>query len=149
MNNRISFNQSDIESFHWLKFKGQNEEVLYSLSGLIPVKMLGNSENWVDETVTCLINIPELTAGKGIYVHYHTSFATLNSIFNKNHAVNGGHAVNYFDLNSPNSHGYFGSPFIELKLKLAVRDVDAVLVKVGFNITLTGEYLPLWPNPPL
>jgi hypothetical protein len=31
------FSQSDIESFHWLKFSGQNGEVLYALSGIILV----------------------------------------------------------------------------------------------------------------
>lgn len=148
MSNKTAFNQSDIESFHWLKFNGQNGEVLYSLSGIIPVKMSGNSQSWLDETITCNIEIPELPAEKGLYVYYHTSFASLNSVFNKGNAFNGGHAVNYFDLDSPNSHGQFGSKLITLKLKLAVSDVDAILIKAGFNIIFTGVYLPLWPNDP-
>lgn len=146
--NRQVFSQSDIRSFHWVKFSGHNGEVLYALSGIILVNMVGSSQNWAGLAITCKVNIPELPAGMGFFIHYHTPFASLNSIFNQNQANNGGHSVNSFDLVSVHPNGNYGSKEITLALNLAVSDSDAVLYRVGFNVILAGIFRPLPPVDP-
>jgi hypothetical protein len=148
MANRTNFTQSDVDSFHWLKFNGQNGEVLYALSGIILVNMAGASQDWLGESITCKINIPELPAGSGLFIHYHTPFAALNSIFNAGQAVNGGHSVNNVDLVSVHPNGNYGSKEVTLALNLAVRDSDAYLLRVGFNIIMSGVLRPLPPVDP-
>ena len=146
--NQTEFTQKDIESYHWVKFNGQNGEVLYALSGVILVNMKGDSNIFLPLRVTCKIDIPELPAGQGFYVFYHTPFASLNSIYNPGEAVNGGHAVNNFDLVSVHPSGNYGSKDITLALMLGVSDFDATLYRVGFNVILTGVYRPIPPVDP-
>src|SRR5882672_9837754 len=116
MCNRTEFSQSDIESFHWVKFNGQNGEVLYALSGTIFVNMTGNSPSWLQLPVTCKIDLPELPPGQGLFPLYWTPFASLNSIFDKDVANNGGHGVNSFNLISVHPDGTYGSKDITLSL---------------------------------
>ena len=147
MANKNYFSQADIDSFHWLKFDGQNGEVLYALSGIIKVNMMGSSSGWVSLPITCTIDIPVLPAGMGLFIKYHTPSASLNSIYNKGQAINGGHAVNNCRLNFPNGH--VSSNQTQLALDLAVSDTDAVLYKVGFNIIMSGYVRPIPPPPPI
>lgn len=148
MANRQTFTQQDIDSFHWLKFPGQNGEFLFALSGIIKIDMKGASQNWLGNRVTCTINIPDLPAGMGLYIRYHTPFAALNSIYNQNLSNNSGHSVNSANLVNIHPVGNFGVKEITLALDLAVRDNDAYLYRVGFNVLLTGFLRPLPPVDP-
>lgn len=146
--NRQTFSQTDIASFHWVKFNGQQGEILYTLTGIILVDLKGSSQNWMGLNITCKIDIPELPAGEGLYIRYHAPSASLNSIFNERQANNGGHSVNTCRLDNIHPDGNFGTRQITLALGLAVRDSDAWLHRVGFNITLTGVLRPLLPVDP-
>ncbi|MBK8610822.1 MAG: hypothetical protein IPL84_13015 [Chitinophagaceae bacterium] len=149
MPNRQTFTQQDIESFHWVRFPGMNGEILFVLSGIIRTETKGSSQNWLNVPITCQINIPTLPQGQGFFIHYHAPFAALNSVFNQNQSVNSGHSVNTCRLKDVNPNGNFGSNTITLELGLAVRDSDAYLHRVGFNITLAGVILPLKPVDPI
>jgi len=146
--NRQFFTQEDIVSYHWVKFNGPSSEVLYALSGIILVNMKGNSQNWLGNDIKCKMNIPDLPAGQGIFIRYHAPFASLNSIYNQNQAINGGHAVDTCQLVDIHPNGNYGTKELTLALKLAVRDTDAYLYRVGFNIIFTGFLRALPPVDP-
>ena len=72
-------------------------------------------------------------------------FATIGSIFNQNHSVNSGFAV---DVSRP--HPFFSAQdvvtgtvrdnlFHGIQADVAVRDSDAFLYRVGYRITLVGR----------
>jgi hypothetical protein len=148
MANRQTFTQQDIESFHWVRFPGLNGEVLFALSGIIRTETKGDSQNWLGVPITCKIDIPTLPQGQGFFIYYHAPFAALNSVFNQNQSINSGHSVNTCKLKEVNPDGNFGSNTITLELGLAVRDNDAYLHRVGFNIMLAGVIRPLKPVDP-
>ena len=144
--NRTSFSPSDITSFHWVKFYGANNQVMYVLTGIILVNMQGNTtSDWLGLHGTCKINIHELPAGNGLYIRYHAPFASLNSIYNHNVSNNSGFSVNEFNLVDVRPNGQFGSRQLTLAFDLAARDSDAFIYRVGFNITVSGEIRPLPP----
>lgn len=144
--NRTSFLPSDITSFHWVKFNGSNNQVMYVLSGIILVNMQGNTTaDWLGLHGTCKINIPELPAGYGFYIRYHAPYASLNSIYNHHVSNNSGFSVNECNLADVRPNGQFGSRQLTLAFDLAARDSDAFIYRVGFNITISGEIRPLPP----
>ncbi len=62
--------------------------------------------------------------------------AGLNSIFNQNSSNNSGHAVDTFRI--PSSLLSTPRRFVTLICDLAVRDSDAVLIRVGYHLTVVG-----------
>jgi hypothetical protein len=149
MANRQIFTQQDIESFHWVRFPGADGELLIAMSGIIRTEIKGSSQNWLGVPITCTINIPTLSQGQGLFIRYHCPFAALNSVYNQNVANNSGHSVNTCRLININPGGNFGSNHVTLELGLAVRESDAYLHRVGFNIILTGVLRPLPPVEPI
>jgi len=72
-------------------------------------------------------------------------FASLSSIFNQGHSINSGFAV---DVWRPNhfatgtdafTHAPVGNIFTGINVDVAVRDTDAWLFRLGYNITLLGK----------
>jgi len=138
---------------------------LLTLSGVGMVNLEGNSEaDWLHETLLLLPTIidpmhyaiathgiptPQGTEGKqyslGFQVEQWSPYASISSIFNQGESLNSGFAV---DVWRPNhfgtgfdefSHQSIGNLYTGLQVDVAVRDTDAWLYRVGYNILLLGK----------
>jgi tetratricopeptide (TPR) repeat protein len=75
-------------------------------------------------------------------------FASLSSIFNQDHSVNSGFAVDLWRPNPFNSatHAVTDAPvdrlFEGIQVDVAVRDTDAYIFRLGYSITLLGRIVP-------
>ena len=146
---------SDVHAQQWL----------LTLSGVAMVNLEGNSTSqWLHETLllepTVLdpmhhaityhsIPTPPGTEGidysLGFQVEQLAPFASISSVFDAEQSINAGFAV---DVWRPNHYGtgidafsqqYVGDLFSGLQVDVAVRDTDAWLYRVGYNIALLGQ----------
>ena len=145
MPNRISFSDTDIMNKHCVNFAVENNKVCYVLTGVFIVHLKGSSQNWLNERIVLSMSIPGLPLNMGIHIEQVAPYFGLNAIFNANVANNGGHAVDSFGLYSRESDPNFGQQGITFMVDTAVRDSDAWLYRIGYNITLKGTYKP--PRP--
>ena len=130
------------------------------LSGVANLNLKGNGSEWLRETVRLLpdmlapidfainkhnIPTPSGSFTKRFQVEQWVPHATLSSIFNKNHSVNSGFAV---DLWRP--HPFFTDTdavtnepvdnlFNGIQVDVAVSDIDAFFYRISYHITLIGK----------
>jgi hypothetical protein len=80
------------------------------------------------------------------------AFASLSSIFNRNESINSGFAV---DTWRPNHFGsgtdvlsnqHVNNIFSGINVDVAVRDTDAIIHRLGYNITLLGKIVFIAPQ---
>lgn len=138
---------------------------LLTLSGVAIVNFQGNSEaQWLHETLileptvvdpmnyaiaTHSIPPPPGTEGNGyalaFQVEQDAPYASINSVFNQGQSINSGFAVdvwrpNHFGTGTDAfTHQPVGNLFSGLQVDVAVRDTDAWLYRVGYNISLLGK----------
>jgi hypothetical protein len=138
---------------------------LLTLSGVGMVNLKGNSEaNWLAETLLLRPTIldpmhyaisthgipkPPGTEGSqytlAFQVEQWSPYASISSIFNQNVSNNSGFAVDvwrpdHFDNGiDAFSHQPVGNLYTGLQVDVAVRDTDAWLYRVGYNILLLGR----------
>jgi hypothetical protein len=137
---------------------------LLVLSGVGIVNMQGTTSNWVGDTVHLLpdmrvplsyainqFSIPRPPGNEGsdydvsLQVEQWAPFAGLSSIFDQDQSVNAGFSVNAW-RHSPFSTGTdafsgqtVSNVFDGINVDVAVRDSDAWLLRLGYNITLLGQ----------
>jgi hypothetical protein len=138
---------------------------LMTLSGVGMVNLEGNSQaQWLQETLLLLPTIidpmhyaiathgiptPQGSEGSqyalAFQVEQWSPYASISSIFNQGQSLNSGFAV---DVWRPNhfgtgvdafSHQAVGNLYSGLQVDVAVRDTDAWLYRVGYNILLLGR----------
>jgi hypothetical protein len=84
----------------------------------------------------------------GFQVEQWAPFATINSIVDKNQAINAGFAVDSF---SPilTSEGVeeISQIFYGLDVQAAIRDNDAILHRIGYQVTMLGRIVQFTPRP--
>lgn len=144
----IEIPQNRVVSPHWLEFK-TNEQFrgkdlhFLSSTGIVLSNIKGDSSRWKRDKI--ILNIKVRTdqiptpprPSDGAFVatfkaKHWTVYAGLNAIYNKNHAVNSGHAVDTFKLlNSQNI-----SDNLRVECDIAVSDIDAYLYRIGFKVDL-------------
>lgn len=138
---------------------------LLMLSGVGIVNLKGETSNdWLRDTVHILPDLtgpedyainrysiprPTGTEGANYYtvfeVEQWSPFATINSIFDQNQSINAGFAVDDWRPSPFNtgtdaiSGAPVGNIFTGITADVAVRDSDAWLYRVGYNITLLGR----------
>lgn len=138
---------------------------LLTLSGVALVGLQGASNgDWLRETLLLLPTIldpihfaiathgiptPPGTEGVnyriGFQLEQGAPFASISSIFDANQSVNAGFAVdvwrpNHFDTGFDFfTHASVGTLYTGLQVDVAVRDTDAFLYRVGYNIALLGK----------
>jgi hypothetical protein len=139
-----------------------HQKWLLVLSGVAIVNMKGSTAtDWLRDTVHISPNmngplnyaidhfsIPRPGAeeyGFGFQVEQWSPFATVSSIFDENQSVNAGFAVDKWGL-APLDTGFdlsdgtkIGNIFRGIMVDVGVRDSDAWLYRVGYNITLLGR----------
>jgi len=139
-------NPDNFKSKHWMHYRTGDDRELIALSGIAIVNFEGLSdETWLSDTLNLGVNIPSalIPADKQFQVQTWTTFMTLNSIYDKDQSVNAGFAVDEFwGPGAITTKGY-----ITLHAKLAVRDSDAILYRVGYEVTMVGNFIPWEANP--
>lgn len=145
MPNRNYFSGSDIVSQHWVKFNIENNRVCYVLTGVFLTGLKGQSQNWLRERIIMNIPIPALPIETGLHIEQWAPYFTMNSVYNKDTAVNSGHAVDAFGLYDREIDSNYGQSTVNFYNDIAVRDSDAYLYRIGYNVTLKGTLKPLRP----
>lgn len=150
----LAVNQPRPQSIHEQKW-------LLVLSGVAVSNVKGNSEaQWLQETLHLIpdllgplnsainrYSIPQPPEGglRTFQVEQWSPFAAMSSVFNQAVSNNSGFAVNVW---RPNPFGdgidaFSGNPvkniFTGIQVDVAVRDTDAFLIRVSYNITLLGK----------
>lgn len=133
---------------------------LLALSGVVKIGLKGNGSKWLRETYRIwpdtvapmnhainLHNIPTPPGGSELkfQVEQWVPYSAPSSMYNKNHSVNSGFAV---DVWRPHSFGSgkdavtntpFGNVFNGIQVDVAVRDIDAFLYRLSYHIVLLGR----------
>lgn len=146
----------------------RDQRFLLILSGVAIVDVKGNSEAvWLHETVSLRPSISDAlgyainrwqipTPPAGSYVtafqtEQWAPFVALSSVFNQGQSINSGFALDTWRLN-PFGGGtdvltnqVFNQLFSGVQADIAVRDTDAWIFRLSYNIALLGKiiYLPL------
>jgi hypothetical protein len=77
----------------------------------------------------------------------YATYGSLNSIFDKDTSVNAGFAVDAFrPFFSDGDRGIINGSGIDLDI--AVQDVDATILRVGYQLTAVGKFV-ITPQPPI
>jgi hypothetical protein len=144
-----------------------DQKFLLVLSGVVIANLEGNSgSQWLHETLSFLPDmagpqnsgplnwaigrfaIPKPQGqnfGVGFSLEEWAPFASLSSIFNQDQSINSGFAVDvwrptHFATGTDAfTHLPVGNIFTGINVDVAVRDTDAWIFRVGYNITLLGK----------
>ena len=130
------------------------------LSGVANLNLKGNGSEWLRETVRLLpdilapidyainkFNIPTPSGSftKRFQVEQWVPHATMSSIYNKNHSVNSGFAVDlwrphpFFTDTDVVTNAPLDKLFNGIQVDVAVSDIDAIFYRISYHITLIGK----------
>jgi hypothetical protein len=144
-----------------------DQKFLLTLTGVVIADLKGNSgAQWLHETLSFLpdmagpqnsgplnwaigrFGIPK-PVGQNFTIAFSLEewapFASLSSIFNENQSINSGFAIDvwrpthFTTGTNAITHQTVGNIFTGIDVDVAVRDTDAWLFRVGYNITLLGK----------
>jgi hypothetical protein len=144
-----------------------DQRFLLVLSGVVVANLEGNSgSQWLQETLSFLpdmagqqnsgplnwainrFSIPK-PAGQSFRIGFSLEewapFASLSSIFNQDQSINSGFSVNVWRPNhfatgtDAFTHAPVGNVFTGINVDVAVRDTDAWIYRIGYNVTLLGK----------
>jgi hypothetical protein len=122
----------------WHHIKISENQELIGISGVAIIDFKGVSSNWKKEKLNLLIRNPVwIPANKQFQVDQWTPFITLNAIYNRGHAVNAGWAVD--DFGGPGRVKVLPRGHIPIWADIAIRDVDGMLFRIGYHLTLVGR----------
>lgn len=137
-----------------------NQLWLLVLSGVAIIDLTGNSSQWLRKTAVISPNLfppldhaikrhnvltPSGAHRLRFQVEQWAPHVAPSSMFNKNHSVNSGFAVDVwrphpFDTDTDVvTNASFGNIFTGIQVDLAVRDIDAILHRVSYHISLLGK----------
>ncbi len=154
-----------------------DQKFLLVLSGVVIANLEGNSTSqWLQETLSFLpdmagqqnsgplnfainrFSIPK-PAGQNFSIHFSLEewapFVSLSSIFDEHQSIDAGFAVdvwrpNHFTTGTDAfTHLPVGNIFTGINADVAVRDTDAWILRVGYNVTLLGKIVFLTTPKPL
>jgi hypothetical protein len=131
-----------IESGHWLSFPTGDGRLCYVLTGVVKMTVKGEGAAWTRLGLDFSVDMPDLPAGKGLRLDHWTVLVTPNAFSDDKAAVDPGWAVDQFSLLDPG--GVHRA--VTINTRLAVRDVDGFLLRVGYSIHLLGR-LDTWTAP--
>jgi len=142
---------------------------LLVLTGIVEVDVTGDADgNW--NCVTAILFAGDLVGqpggpidqvakppagatGLGFTVAEWAPYAALNSVFNLEYSVNAGYAVNEIrvELGSLPTNPDFSQERDDflwtLEIDVAARDTDGQVLRVGYNVTLSGQITPYYLRP--
>ena len=125
-------------SKHWLHTKTGDDKELVILSGIALLHWKGTGQNWERDTLQLNFSLPNIIPNKKLLqIEHWTPLVTINAIYNKNHAVNAGWAVDEFwGTGSIKSSGS-----LSLWANIAIRDIDGYLYRVAYNLSFVGRFV--------
>lgn len=130
------------------------------LSGVANLNLKGNGSEWLRETVRLVPDIlapmdyainkfniptPSESFTKRFQVEQWVPHATMSSIYNKNHSVNSGFAVDlwrphpFFNDTDVVTNAPINNLFNGIQVDVAVSDIDAYFYRISYHITLIGK----------
>jgi hypothetical protein len=145
----------------------RDQRFLLILSGVAIVDVKGNSgATWLRETVSLRpplydalnyavnrwqIPTPSVSYGIEFETEQWAPFVSLSSVYNQGESINSGFAVDAWRLNPFGSgndamtNQPFNRLFSGIQIDIAVRDTDAWIFRLGYNIALLGKiiYVPI------
>ena len=146
---------NDLVSRHYIEFQTaetfRGKPLHYvTLSGVALANVKGQtSGNWYRDKLILHIPFPfQHVPGIGTRPNDHhakyackhwSAYAGLNAVWNANHSVNSGHAVDTFRISNPFDIEYT----VSLECNIAVRDSDAWLYRIGYQVGLL-VYFDSW-----
>lgn len=109
--------------------------LLLVFSGVAIVDFKGASAEWNRDSLFLALNTTPVSSSDRTFVEDQGApLVTLNSIFDRNTAINAGFAV---DSCRPILNLF--PDFIFIECRIAVRDSDAFLFRAGYHVTVTGR----------
>lgn len=130
-------NPSQFESQHYVHTETADGLHLYTLTGVVLLHLRGTGRDWLRGQVNLGITVPEIPAGTGLKLKHWAPLVTLNAIQNDEVANWAGWAVDWFQL------AYPAVPItkqVTVETGVAVRDSDGYLLRLGYEVTLTGTF---------
>jgi hypothetical protein len=130
-------------SKHHVHTKTADGKELITITGTAAVLFEGTGSESRRESVALYIEFPVARpVGEMFRVHQWAPFVTINSIENRGHAVNAEWAVESFggSLNRPDIRRDITDAFL-IPTVLKVRDSDGEIIRVGYHVTLVGEFV--------
>ncbi len=126
------------KSKHWVHARTGDGKELITISGIILADFKGAGQDWKAERYEFEIKSPSIIpAGKALQVEQWCPLITLNAIHNRDRSYNAGWAVDKFG--GPGATQIITS--FDLWANLAVRDIDGFLFRVGYTVTLLGNFV--------
>ena len=140
---------------HWLHFPGAEAgRHMFATSGIVVVGFTGDSPQWKRSRIRLLLQIPDgwippqpppppgqHAKQTALLIEHCAPFVTINAIFNPEHAVNAGWAVDDFGLYMPEGKKSFGG--FEIWADVAVSDAGGILYRIAYNVAIQGWYIPV------
>ena len=145
MGNKLFFDKNNLASQFWMHFNIEGGKVYYALSGVFITDLKGQDQNWLREGITLTIPITPSSLDSALHIEQWVPFFTMNSVYNQDEAVNSGHAVDSFDIVGLEGDENFGQTSVSFLVNTAIRDSDAYLYRIGYNVALTGTLKPTRP----
>jgi hypothetical protein len=126
---------------YYVKFTTADGQLVYTLTGWEVIVEKGSGSEWRRFPKTFEVPVPALPSGQLLKLIHWAPFVTLNSIANDQAAVDAGWAVDDFGIANANE------PLKTLRVEcmLAVRDIDGLILRLGYVIQLLGNLVPDTP----
>jgi hypothetical protein len=147
----IFFSQSNpadasrFRSFNYVHVPLGGNRHLITCTGIVIIDYKGEtSDAWRRDKLHLSFPIPELPAGQWLNLDYWAPFLTINAIFNQDQSINAGWAVDEVGLEVPQNRTI---PALSIVADIAVRDSDGWLYRVGYNVTVSGQFVSAPPGP--
>lgn len=143
MSNKQYFDQRDLVSKFWMHFNIEGGRVYYALSGIFLTNLKGQDHNWLREGIHLSIPITPLQENIGLHIEQWVPLFTMNAVYNQDEAVNSGHAIDSYDIEGLVGDENLGQASVSFLVNTAIRDSDAYLYRIAYNVALTGTLKPL------
>jgi hypothetical protein len=116
----------------------EGDRVCYSVSGILGISLKGDNDSWKHADLYFGI-ITDARGDKVFYSERGTVLVTPASIANDDHAVNAGWAVDTCSVTTQSPQNVHNGN-INITARLAIRDRDGWLYRVGYYATVWGTY---------
>jgi hypothetical protein len=128
-----------VSSPHYTKFTTGEGQLAYTLTGVVVINEKGDGSKWRRFGLDFDVPIPDLPPEQAMKLIHWAVLVTPNSIANDQAAIDAGWAVDDFHLVNPNDQQ---KGYVRVMCELAVRDVDGLILRLGYFIQLLGILVP-------
>ena len=130
-------NPTLFESQHFVHTETADRLHLWTLTGVVLLHLKGTGRDWLRAQVNFGITVPDIPPGAALRLVHWAPFVTINAIQNDDTSNWAGWAVDRFGIVDP------GTPItgqVTVRTDVAVRDVDGYLLRLGYEVTLSGTF---------